>query len=295
MAVTNGIEMVATALPGAPFGAELSIDPTAPLPLSAGDELRRLLAQHQVLVVRGGMSRDDHVRLIRGFGRVLPQGPRAVLHDDPADLKEVIYLSNVRDDGVNGNEELWFHHEFAYLPTPCAGLSLYAEEIGPGVAVTRFASGMSAYKTLPEELKRRLDKLQVLFVANYVFTTRNRDATADPTWPRAVHPAVVPHPVSGVPCLFVNQTQADSFVGLLPAESDELLNRLFAHLYDPANIYEHHWQQGDLVIWDNTALQHARPHNTETAVRTLRRVTFGEKTPWEEWPRHAGMSVAVDG
>src|SRR5258708_4930900 len=119
MAVTNRTTTACTVtpLPNAPFGAELSVDVTRPLAAGAGDELRALLAEHQVLVVRGGVTRDDHVRLIRAFGRVLPQGPRAVLHDRPTGLREVIYLSNVRDDGVNGNEELWFHHEFAYLPT----------------------------------------------------------------------------------------------------------------------------------------------------------------------------------
>jgi taurine dioxygenase len=193
---------------------------------------------------------------------VLPQGPRAVLHDRPAGLKDVIFLSNARADGVNGNEELWFHHEFAYLPTPCSGLSLYAEEIGDGVAVTRFASGMRAYGSLPAQLQRRIDKLQVLFVANYVFTRRNRDAEADPTWPRAVHPLVIPHPVSGAPCIFLNQTQADSILGIPPEESEALFATLFSHLYDSANIYEHHWQPGDLVIWDNFALQHARPPTT---------------------------------
>ena len=296
MAVTSGIakDVEVVPLDGAPFGAELHLDATQPLLPGAGDHLRRLLADHQVLVIRGGVAHDDHVRLMRAFGRILPQGPRAVLHDRPTGLKDVIYLSNVREDGVNGNEELWFHHEFAYLPTPCAGLSLYAEEIGEGVAVTRFASGMRAYSLLPPALQQRLDKLQALFVANFVFTRRNRDADADPTWPRAVHPVVIPHPVNGAPCIFVNQTQADSIVGLPPEESEELLDTLFGYLYDSANIYEHSWRVGDLVIWDNFALQHARPRNTATAARTLRRITFGEKTPWEEWPRQAGESVAVD-
>jgi taurine dioxygenase len=287
-------ELSATPLAGAPYGAELHVDLAGPFSAADGDVLRGLLATHQFLLVRGGVSAEEHLRLMRAFGRVLPQGPRAVLHDQPTGLKDVIYLSNTRGDGVNGNAELWFHHEFAYLPTPCAGLSLYAEEVDEGVAVTRFASGIRAYQQLPDDLKRRLDKLQVLFVANYVFTTRNRDAEADPTWPRAVHPAGVPHPITGEPCIFVNQSQTDSIVGLDRSESDALIDTLYGYLFDPANVYEHHWQNGDLVIWDNLALQHARPSNNPDAVRTLRRITFGEKTPWEEWPRRAGESVAVD-
>jgi taurine dioxygenase len=61
--------------------------------------------------------------------------------------------------------------------------------------------------------------------------------------------------------------------GLDPQESEELLEALFAHLYRSEFIYEHHWRQGDLVCWDNIALQHARPNvQIEGPARTLRKV-----------------------
>ena len=34
--------------------------------------------------------------------------------------------------------------------------------------------------------------------------------------------------------------------------------RLFDVLYAPENTYEHFWSNGDLVVWDNRALQHCR-------------------------------------
>jgi hypothetical protein len=33
----------------------------------------------------------------------------------------------------------------------------------------------------------------------------------------------------------------------------------FAALYDPSNVYEHHWAVGDLVVWDNLMLQTVAP------------------------------------
>jgi taurine dioxygenase len=107
----------------------------------------------------------------------------------------------------------------------------------------------------------------------------------DPTWPCAVHPVVVPHPVTGEPCIYVNEMQTTAILGLAQHESDALLDTLFAHLYDAANIYEHKWRGNDLVVWDNLSLQHARRKVGEHSDRTLRRVVFGEKAPWEEWPR----------
>jgi len=38
----------------------------------------------------------------------------------------------------------------------------------------------------------------------------------------------------------------------------------------------HHWQPGDLLLWDNHALQHARPAVGVDQPRTLRRVCVGE-------------------
>jgi hypothetical protein len=43
---------------------------------------------------------------------------------------------------------------------------------------------------------------------------------------------------------------------------------------DPKNIVEHHWRTSDLVVWDNIALQHARPNVTaEGPARTLRKAS----------------------
>ena len=68
-----------------------------------------------------------------------------------------------------------------------------------------------------------------------------------------------------------------------------LLDELFAHLYDPAHMYEHTWQQGDLVVWDNLATQHGRPDvQFEGPARTLRK-TFSPQVRGKkvEVPRYS--------
>jgi taurine dioxygenase len=226
---------------------------------------------------------------------VLREGPRRRLHAPrPPGLTEMIYLSNVREDGVNGNDELRFHHEFAYLPTPVQGLSLYAEQIASGVPATRFASGLGGFRRLGAADQERVQVLQALSVANYSFTARNRDLSSDPAWPRAVHPVAFPHPVTGEWTLFVNPTQTDRVFGLAEEDSEALLDRLFEAVYAEENIFEHGWSEGDLVIWDNRSLAHARRPNESGGARTLRRVVFGEKSPWEEWPNTGPGYVDFD-
>jgi taurine dioxygenase len=162
--------------------------------------------------------------------------------------------------------------------------------VGDGQSPTRFANGRLAYEQLPAPVRDRLEGLQGLFAANYT-TTSDEPASAravrdglDPTWPRTVHPVVVPHPVTGERCVYVNEMMTVEILGLDRDEGDALLDLLFARLYDPANIYEHRWRTGDLVVWDNLVVQHARRSLRDDVPRTLRRVVFGEKTPWEQWP-----------
>ena len=291
MPATDRAAVRSRALPGAPFGVSVEFD-RAPGPLDAaiGAALRELLAHHHVLVLHGEWSEADHIDLIAAFGRVLPQGPRVIVNDRPAGDQPVVTLvSNLTEDGL-GTFELAFHHDLAHVATPLSGLSLYALEVGADQPPTRFANGRLAYEQLTPVIRERLVGLQGLFAANYT-TTSDEAASArtvrdslDPTWPRTVHPVVVPHPVTGENCVYVNEMMTVEILGLDRGEGDALLDLLFDRLYDPANIYEHHWKVGDLVVWDNLAVQHGRRNVRAGVPRTLRRVVFGEKAPWEQWP-----------
>jgi taurine dioxygenase len=81
------------------------------------------------------------------------------------------------------------------------------------------------------------------------------------------------HPRSGRTILYVSEMMTSEIEELPEPESEELLGRLFRHLYDPAILWTHEWQSGDLVIWDNLSIQHARGNvDAEGPVRTLRKV-----------------------
>ena len=73
----------------------------------------------------------------------------------------------------------------------------------------------------------------------------------------------------------MSEQQTDSIESLGKAEGAALLEDLFAHLYSPPHLYTHEWRAGDLVIWDNRALQHARDALGRELTRTLRRVAIG--------------------
>jgi taurine dioxygenase len=78
--------------------------------------------------------------------------------------------------------------------------------------------------------------------------------------------------------LFVTEHHVDLISDVSEARSAELLATLFKQLYAPSRRYEHVWRVGDLVIWDNLAIQHARTRASDPSegVRALQRVAIGE-------------------
>ena len=90
-------------------------------------------------------------------------------------------------------------------------------------------------------------------------------------------------------CLFVCDGYTHRIEGLPEAESEALLQALFEHLADPRYHYIHEWHVGDLLMWDNCAVQHKATNDYELARATsklsleqsraeLRKVT-GEEEP----------------
>jgi taurine dioxygenase len=81
------------------------------------------------------------------------------------------------------------------------------------------------------------------------------------------------HPRTGRKILYVSQGMTKEIVGLPHGESEDLLEQLFAHLYSPPNVWQYEWRNGDLIIWDNLAVQHARSDvRPDGPARTLRKV-----------------------
>lgn len=91
--------------------------------------------------------------------------------------------------------------------------------------------------------------------------------------PSSTLPLVYVHPRTGRRLLNVLQGMTRNIPELGEEESEDLLDELFAHLYRPESTYEHHWRKGDLILWDNLAVQHGRPNVTTSGpARTLQKI-----------------------
>jgi taurine dioxygenase len=107
-----------------------------------------------------------------------------------------------------------------------------------------------------------------------------------------VRPVAFRHPRTGRTMLYVSQQATIEILGLSPEENEALLTELFAHLYQPSVILEHDWREGDLVIWDNIAVQHGRGSvSLAGPERTLRKVTGPLNIALDEMIRPAYSKV----
>jgi taurine dioxygenase len=178
---------------------------------------------------------------------------------------------------------LLYHSDGMWSEWPFHVISLWGEDVQPPVPPTLFASTTHACRTLPAELQSRLEGLQAVHVPGpESFKHRKLDeAGGTLVMPKRdreysnVQPILFRHPRTGEEFIYASQQMTSHVVGLAPAESDALLDEVFAHIYSPGNTLQHQWRQHDLVMWDNLAAQHARPEverSDTAATRTLRKV-----------------------
>lgn len=237
--------------------------------------LQNLVNEHRLVLIRDtALEPEDQV----GFSEILgPINRRGV--SMPGGRTHA-FVSNAVKDGFLRDGEIFFHADQTYFSPPMKAISLYAIEIPSQGGDTRFLDSIAAYKRLPDALKQRLQGLEAFHAHDYSENkykngSRGKIDLARPDAVSATHPVVWTHPVLGEPLLLVNRSQTQYILGMDADESEALLNELYRHIENDEHIYTHKWAVGDLLIWDNWALQHARTLWDSSEKRTLRRVPIG--------------------
>ncbi|MDA0661699.1 MAG: TauD/TfdA family dioxygenase [Proteobacteria bacterium] len=266
----------------AALGAEIrNIDLREPCDADTVAALRVAWLDNLVLIFRDqDIGEDDQVRFAEYFGETV--GARSKDRTDGGD-RRLMLISNIRENGepigLLPDGELMFHSDSVFLEKPLMGAMLYAEEIPSTGGNTMFANMYDAYDALPDALKDRLNGLRAVNVFDY--ETQVRTGRFDRSKaPHATHPAVRTHPETGRKALYVNRLMTEEFVGIAPDDSDALLSEALSHAENPDHIYEHVWQVGDLVMWDNRCTQHARRDFPGAERRLLRRVGLEGDRPY---------------
>lgn len=255
-------------------GAEvLDLDVTEVIPEATQVELRHQFAAHHLLLVRGQeLTPADHDRFVACFGPL--QEHRS---GDKAG-----YVTNRADDPRSLFPELqplMWHNDGAYGPRPGIATSLWAVEVAETAAPTLFANVAEVVDRLPGALREQAERTRVLNVRDTEFNrTYERvplaelQASQDPDrYVTYEHPALFTPPHLEARTVIASEQMTSAVLNAPPDEGEAFLTELYQHLYAPDNVYTHHWQPGDVIIWDNMALHHSRPAEVGTAERHLRR------------------------
>jgi len=240
------------------------------------DALAQGWLAHHVLVVRGQpMTEAEQIAFAACFGTIEMARRTSPLATRP----EIMVISNIRENGQTlgalPDGELSFHFDRIHQKVPNKAGVLHALEIPSSGGETLFSNMCLAHDTLPADLQQRLQGLSALNTYEYG-QTHAQNKTLDASAPTAVHPVVRTLPDSGRKALFICRLMTDHVHGLAPAESRALLDALCDHAESERFRYEHRWQVGDTLIWDNRCTIHARKDFDAGQRRLMKRVTVGD-------------------
>lgn len=273
---------------GAALGAEISgVDLSRTLTEDEKAQVLRAFLDHKAIYFRDqNLSDPELLEFSSVFGEPLfdsrPVDYHRELDTEFSGLIDVV--SNVEVDGkpigaLGAGEAVW-HTDT--VPMPNSALILHGLEVPSGGPNTRFVNTAAVYRALPEALKRRIARSIVIHGRrDYDLIAGGEKEAFDPSQsPGPWFPLVRKHGETGEQALFLGRQGDGYLVGLPVEESDAILEEIWSYVLRPEFRWEHSWQQGDVLVWDNRCTVHSRGKVVAGRRRMHRTTVSGE---WPSW------------
>ena len=273
----------------APLGADIRGVDLQRLDDASFARIKQAWLDHKVLRLRGQAVDDDALAdFSRRFGP-LDKAP-ITQHGSPFQPKrpEVTVISNIIVDGrpiggLGAGEAEW-HTDMSYNETPPDASVLYGIEVPVGHGDTWFADMEAALDALPEAMQARIANLRCKHDAtrnSAGFLRAGYKEEYDPEErPGALHPLIRTHPETGRRSLFLGRRRNAHIMGMTPAESDALLDELWAFAVRPEFVWTQKWQPQDVLIWDNRCVLHRRDPFDASLRRLMHRTQIQGSRPF---------------
>lgn len=256
------------------IGAEITgVDAAQPLDDEAVAAVRSALLTHKVVFLRDqGLDYDAQVAFVQRFGDLTLGHPIYDNADDKPNLRAM--------DSKHGTKANHWHTDLTFIERPPAAAFLHAKVIPPVGGDTIWANTVTAYDSMPAELRDLADRLRVVHSNDSDFTDDTVSHRGDyiATVIETEHPAVRVHPETGERSLLLGGF-ARSVVGYSPAVSRELIRALQEYVTKPEQTVRWQWRVGDLAIWDNRSTQHYAIYDYGSAHRRAERLTLVGDVP----------------
>jgi alpha-ketoglutarate-dependent sulfate ester dioxygenase len=266
------------------IGAEITgIDTGDHLSDDAVAAVRQALLEHKVVFLR-----DQNLDYDRQVAFAQRLGPLTLGHptlESPAGqplLEEI-------DSHKGGRANHW-HTDVTFVDRPPAFTLLHAVVIPLFGGDTIWANTVTAYASLPAELRDLADRLRIVHTNDHDYAAvYGRGERVDAALAKAQeqfvsavyeaeHPAVRVHPETNERSLVLGGF-ARTVLGYSPQASRDLIKLLQDYVTRPEQTVRWQWREGDLAIWDNRATQHYAIFDYGSAHRRGERVTVAGPAP----------------
>ena len=261
----------------------IGLDVVRPVSDAVIEALQSALDEYCVLLFRGQrLDPAAHITFSRRFGALQEVAQKQYQLDG----QPLIYvIGNVEENGRAIGDpsvgRLW-HSDQSFLPHPAVGSLLYGVQCPPEGAATLFANMYAAYDALPPQMRAHIERLHAVHsFSEYYEALRERDPTQPELtdtrralYPDVTHPLVRRNPRTGRKALYVNPGYATGIKEMPGPAGARLLRDLCDHATREEFVYAHAWRNGDVLFWDNLAVNHkGTPFDTARFVRRMHRTT----------------------
>jgi alpha-ketoglutarate-dependent sulfate ester dioxygenase len=266
------------------IGAEITgVDTGTDLGDDTVAQIRQALLDHKVVFFRGQSL--DYARQVAFAERL---GPLTLGHPTLISPPGQPLLEEI--DSRKGGRANYWHTDVTFVDRPPAFTVLHAVVIPPVGGDTMWANTVTAYESLPAELRDLADRLRIVHTNDYDYAAvygrgERVDAATEAaqrqflsTVYETEHPAVRVHPETGERSLVLGGF-ARTVLGFSPQASRDLIRILQDYVTRPEHTVRWQWRVDDLAIWDNRATQHYAIFDYGTEHRRGERVTVAGLTP----------------
>lgn len=245
----------------------------------AAAAIREAIERHGVVVFpKLGIDDDLYVEFGRQLGSLVIL-PRGTMPGHP-ELEAITRDPNESELAAYRKGTFLWHVDGTTTTNPHRVTALICRRVAEGDdGDTELANGYAAYDALSDDDKRLIADLQV----QHSFAAAQRISYPDApekvrlAWedaPKGLHPLVNTR-ADGRKWLMVGST-TDFIVGMDPAESRALLDRLAAWCTQPQFVLHHRWSVGDMVLFDNQGVLHRAMPYSSTSPRMMHRFMVQE-------------------
>ena len=271
------------------FGAQFNAIDVSTLDNALFEEVRQTVHKFGFGLFRNQrLTPSTIVELARRFGEPLPGYRPQFTHPD---YPELVRLGNVKFDDGNeaylNTQGIEWHSDGTGAVLPPNVTMLYAVETPEHGGDTLFASATASYCSLPDDMKRQVDGMKVVnsFDHHNDQASRFSGANFDPRGeslrsrnPDKLEALVQTHPATGESHLIVTHQMVKEVVGMPPEDGMQFIMQLVEHITQPQFVYQHHWEVGDLIVFDNRSTMHsATAYDYVDERRLMYQIIIGER------------------